>query len=190
MARHMRKDLLLNGLDLPASDRLYFTEMSDREFNERYSNREIQFLEHSYRSVAVLRLQLENNNVIPIPFIVDTGSPGFLYFGLGARKRLNNLGILRQNRYNPNARHQQGNMEALTGTLLHADYSYRNPIVSELPKHWLENQEEIWNRPQANILGIQAMAHLPEILICISRLLAAYQEGTPRLAIQASPDSN
>ena len=44
----------------------------------------------------VLPLQIEDGRVVPIPLIIDTGAPGFMYLGTGCRRALAELGVLEE----------------------------------------------------------------------------------------------
>ena len=48
------------------------------------------------RLPIVLPLQIEDGRVVPIPLIIDTGAPGFMYLGTGCRRALAELGVLEE----------------------------------------------------------------------------------------------
>lgn len=85
-------------LDLPNADPNYFTEMSEKEFQQHFEERGLTLYgtnsEGNLRRIfATLSLEIENSRCIPIPFIVDPGAPGHLYFSDGAIKALQNLNL-------------------------------------------------------------------------------------------------
>ena len=52
------------------------------------------------RLAVVLPLKLASGKVIPIPYIVDTGAPGIVYFGTKTVTILNSMNLIKNVHYN------------------------------------------------------------------------------------------
>ena len=172
MAGNMKKkDVLLSNIDIPEDDEKFFTEIPAEEFAQSYADGGIiKFLNKRIIAILPFKMKTDDQTVIPIPFIVDTGCPSYLCFGKGARDLLTDrLKILIPDPKKRTDLH--GDIEILNGTLQHNKDHYLNPIVSGLPTKWLE-EDRIWEKPQANILGFLALSRLPSVLIQSGQQLA------------------
>ena len=77
-------DVLLNEMDLPPSSHKYATEMNEDEYNQEFpqSITRIKMENELVGYVAIIPFypKRKTNVVIPIPFILDTGAPGVIYW--------------------------------------------------------------------------------------------------------------
>ena len=50
------------------------------------------------RLTVILPLEIKDGGVVPIPFIVNTGSPGLIYLGSKPLEKLNKMGLIKGER--------------------------------------------------------------------------------------------
>lgn len=112
---------------------------------------------HLRRLAIVLPLYVRNNEVIPIPMIVDTGAPDYLYLGTGAFHILEEAQLLKDV-VSSNAWPYR-----LLGTLRRGEKCIKKPFVDRLPKHYEEN---ILGDVRLNVLGLSAIHELDIIIRC------------------------
>ena len=162
-------DIMLQQGDLPYDHVSYFTIMDvptfKNEFGEIGTFHGIPDGSNLRRIIITLPLQIEDNNVIPIPFIVDTGAPSMLVLGLAARDKLREMKVLKELHDSKTAIVSYN----LNGRLLAKGGCYiDDPTVDDLPSAWASN--EIWKDERANLLGLKALCvmnatlSMPEIL--------------------------
>lgn len=103
--------------------------------------------------VVPLRLNESDDDVIPIPFLIDTGAPGYLHLGRGARNALRQLKILREanNRMYP---------YSLKGTLFRGRKYIEDPWACELNVDYEPNPNDDEGDCRTNLLGILALQQL------------------------------
>ena len=147
-------EFLLWDIDLPKVDPDYLKVISKVRFFQKFgkcSPFQKVFLPHdkTLRKIAVvLPLHLSNGeNVIPIPFIVDTGAPNCMYLGTGAVTRLRD----------ENAIVEVSGLHAyvLKGKLCRGEQFIENPPASLLPLHYEELS--IRGDPRLNLLGLSGI---------------------------------
>ena len=85
-------DVLLQRHDLLPRDRNYLQAIGKEDFTPS----SIVEVAAAPRLAIVLPLQIEDGRVVPIPLIIDTGAPGFMYLGTGCRRALAELGVLEE----------------------------------------------------------------------------------------------
>lgn len=176
-------DILLTYLDLPEPDihldGLYLTEMNKQDYMDHFKVSSVEMGKwhgkiikgRLHRIYVTLPLEVSNDKIIPIPFIVDTGAPIHLMLGIGARKKLKSYrptGNLDRNQCGymilKDQRSSQKGVDCLAGRLLSEHRSLNHPIVSDVPFEWLTtklgNPVEIWKDERANILGLCAVGEL------------------------------
>ena len=152
-----RIELLLRDVDLPYKDPNFFRSIAKTAFFERFPIKLIEIPEIGLpgnnveiRRCAVI-LPLETgckDYVIPIPFILDTGAPDYLYLCWTAVKELVPLNCIEQ----ITASYQ------LIGRLLGTGQNFiDHPLVSSLPTYYKVNEPD---DPRLNILGIKGMMQL------------------------------
>ena len=96
------------------------------------------------RLAIVLPLQIGSSNVIPIPFIVDTGAPEFMYLGSGAVNELKEVKVVK---------YITGiHAFRLLGKLCRGDKSIDQPYASSLPVYFEE--ASIRGDHRLNLLGL------------------------------------
>ena len=106
------------------------------------------------RWAQVLPLELDAHNVVPIPFIVDTGAPDFMYLGTGCRKRLAQLGLLEElGTLLPNPYPYQ-----LRGTLYRGSNRVFKPPAALLPPQ--HESVSLINDHRLNLLGLRGIKEL------------------------------
>ena len=76
--------------DLPPEDERHFKPVRRDEFIDS----PIVNVPTGRRWAVVLPLDIGENMVVPIPFIIATGAPNFMYLGSGCRQVLADLGVL------------------------------------------------------------------------------------------------
>ena len=165
-----RAELLLRDVDLPRKDPDFFRVVSKSAFAKRFSMEliEIQEVTGKYyaeeeslrRYAIVLPLQTgSRDDVIPIPFILDTGAPDFMYFCRTAVKKLAALNSIKEvttGRFS----HQ------VIGRLLGPRERFLDhPFACSLPTEY-ETFEP--HDPRLNLLGIKGMVQLG-IRLCIQK---------------------
>ena len=79
-----------------------------------------------HRWAIVLPLEIRDNLVVPIPFIIDTGAPNFMYLGSGCRRVLADLGVLVDT--------AAGASYRLKGVMRRGDFSVTNPPAWDVPE--------------------------------------------------------
>lgn len=169
-------DILITGVDLPFDDDLYLTKISKQKFREHFGETDetlscLVLGGSLLRIYITLPLEIDDENVIPLPFIVDTGAPGHLFLGHGAKSALQRKGISVTERYNAR---KASYIKCLNGRLFYGNKYTNNPTVNDLPSNWTraqdENQEQgvrindIWEDVRANILGLDMLCELNIIL--------------------------
>ena len=94
-------EFLIQEYDLPPADQDYFKLISQDEFVGKYGGNP-QLLrimgpnQISLRRIAtVLPLHVSDTGVVPIPFIVDTGTPEVMYLGSGSVAKLRELKLIK-----------------------------------------------------------------------------------------------
>ena len=78
--------------DLPPEDERYLKPV--HRVRDEFSDSPIVDVPTGHRWAMVLPLDIRDNLVVPIPFIIDTGAPNFMYLGSGCRRVLADLGVL------------------------------------------------------------------------------------------------
>ena len=166
-----RAELLkLRDVDLPRKDPDFFRVISKSAFAKRFSMELIEIPEvtgkyfaekESLRRYAIiLPLQAGNkDDVIPIPFILDTGAPDFMYFCRTAVKRLDAVNSIKEVTTGRFA-------YQVIGRLLGPGERFLDhPFASSLPTDY-----EIYKPydPRLNLLGIKGMVQLG-IRLCIQK---------------------
>ena len=100
------------------------------------------------RIAAVLPLHVSGTGVVPIPFIVDTGTPEVMYLGSGSVAKLKELKLIRD---------VTGvHIYRLMGTLFNQEekVSLDQPLASALPIHF---EASIRGDPRINLLGLRGI---------------------------------
>ena len=156
---HFERDLLLREVDLPPMDPNFLTYMPKHQFLKHYSmdiipinereekGREPPNIPNIRRYVIVLPL-FTTLQAIPIPFILDTGAPDFIYLCSAAVHRLERLQAIKETTgiypYQ------------LLGTFGPEDQGMLQPFVHPMP---LLYEERTPGDVRLNLLGIKAMEH-------------------------------
>ena len=143
---------LLKEADLVKYDETYLKPVCEKEFTKKFGETppvdEVYHGTYLRRLAIVLPLQVSSNMVVPIPFIIDTGAPKYLYLGTGAFDSLKKyidytIGICPYR---------------LLGTLTRGEKLFKNPLVDIIPS---ENEEaSIRGDVRSNILGLNAIKNL------------------------------
>ena len=146
---------LLEKADLVKYDETYLKPICEKEFIKKFGETppvdEIYHRTFLRRLAIVLPLQVSNNMVVPIPFIIDTGAPKYLYLGPGAFDSLEKgqrivdvISIISPYR--------------LFGTLTRGEKLFKNPLVERIPSEKVE--ASIREDVRSNILGLNAIKNL------------------------------
>ena len=99
------------------------------------------------RLAIVLPLQIEDGRVVPIPLIIDTGAPGFMYLGTGCRRALAELGVLEE---------VVGSYPyRLRGAIYRGDTRVFNPPAWNLPPH--HESLALLDDVRLNLLGLDSI---------------------------------
>ena len=146
---------ILTKADLVKYDETYLKPVCEKEFIKRFGETppvdEVYDGTYLRRLAIVLPLQVSNNMVVPIPFIIDTGAPKYLYLGPGAFDSLekNQRIVDTISMTYP---------YSLFGTLTRGEKLFKNPLVNRIPS---ENVEaSIRGDVRSNILGLNAIKNL------------------------------
>lgn len=153
-------EFLLQDIDLPRVDPDYLQVISKVRFFEKFG--ECPLLQRVFsppgktlrRISVVLPLHLNNGqDVIPIPFIIDTGAPDCMYLGTGAVTRLRDENVIAE----------VSGLHAflLRGNLRRGELFIENPPASLLPLHYEELS--IRGDPRLNLLGLSGIELLEVI---------------------------
>jgi hypothetical protein len=143
----------LQEIDLPKPDPDFLRVVSKQHFTKKFGEKQPLLKIYSpvvksiRRVVMTLPLHVKGDNIIPIPFIIDTGAPHFAYFGTGAVMRLRDaMAIVETVGSHP---------FRLQGRLCRGNLCVENPPVSSLPLQY----EEVAVRgdPRLNLLGLPAL---------------------------------
>ena len=108
-----------------------------------------------HRWAIVLPLEIRDNLVVPIPFIIDTGAPNFMYLGSGCRRVLADLGVL--------VDIAAGAPYRLKGVMRRGDFSVTNPPAWGVPEPHKENQ--VVGDVRVNLLGLDGLKALGGTLV-------------------------
>lgn len=149
-----RPEFLLQEMDLVNADEDYLKCICEKEFLKKFgvfpSLSAVSFNREIRRLSIILPLYITGNKVIPIPFIVDTGAPDFMYLGTGALRELKKAQVIKD---------VSGRMDfRLLGNLVRGERSVEQPYAGILPLQY----EEINVRgdPRLNVLGLAAIGAL------------------------------
>ena len=148
-------EILLQGTDLLSKNDDYLTLMDQHAYLAKYEHSP-KVVYNGRRLLIVLPLHVVvniNPLVIPIPFIIDTGAPEFIYLGSGARKRLREMNLLVDlvDKMNPN--HQQ-NYYQLLGVFNNREKSLHRPYAEDVPALY---ERSLKGDIRINILGLKGM---------------------------------
>lgn len=188
-----KPDILLNKYDLITDpDGNFFTKMSKEDFMTVYEDPpRVQRLCSSdgelCRYAIVLPLYPEGcDHVIPIPFIIDTGAPGYVRLCVGAIDKLREAGAIRE-KYNS----VSGSMSKLKGSLVWGEKSIAEPVVGCLPKQY-ELTQSLEGDPRGNLLGILAIEHFQLMADCTNsnKQSSPIPSHTPSPTPSPSPTSS
>ena len=153
---HVSDSLLLASVLLPAHQdffRVIAKEKFEREFGGTPPLLTIFTPSGAlYRLTTVLPLEIARNTVIPIPFIVDTGAPNFIYLSTGAVNALREVVVI-EDITSANAAFR------LPGKMYRGDTSVDKPCASVLPPRY-----EIGD-PRLNLLGLTGVWQLKIAII-------------------------
>lgn len=146
-------EFLLQDTDLPRPDPDHLQVVSKGHFIEKFGKcpplQKVYSppVEKTLRRISVvLPLHLSNGkDVIPIPFIIDTGAPDCMYLGTGAVTRLRDENLIAE---------LSGGLHPffLKGKLSRGELFINNPSVSELPLQYEELS--IRGDLRLNLLGL------------------------------------
>ena len=146
-------EFLLQEIDLPKPDPDFLRVVSKQHFIKKFGEKQPLLKVYSpvekslRRVVMIFPLHVKEDNIIPIPFIIDTGAPHFAYLGTGAVLMLRDAMAIVENVGSHPFR--------LQGRLCRGNLCIQNPPVSLLPLHY----EELAVRgdPRLNLLGLPAL---------------------------------
>ena len=147
-------DFSLREYDLPPADQDYFKLISQDEFVRKYGKNPklLKIMGPNKislrRIAAVLPLHVSGTGVVPIPFIVDTGTPEVMCLGSGSVAKLKELKLIRD---------VTGvHIYRLMGTLFNQEekVSLDQPLASALPIHF---EASIRGDPRINLLGLRGI---------------------------------
>ena len=102
------------------------------------------------RIATVLPMHVSGTGVVPIPFIVDTGTPEVMYLGSGSVAKLKELKLIRD---------VTGvHIYRLMGTLFNQEQmaSLDQPLASAHPIHF-EEEASVRGDPRINLLGLHGI---------------------------------
>ena len=162
------KDLLLWDADVPPRHPDYLRRIPKAKYDAQFSKKVIKIYEPQEKSskgitrpclrryVIILPLTAGPSQVIPIPLIVDTGAPEFVYLCTSAALALSDIGALTQTT-------QRGYDYQLHGTLqCPGDVELYNPMANALPYIYKKTDP---HDIRLNLLGIKAIDQVIDELL-------------------------
>ena len=161
--------LLLLDADVPPRHPDYLRRISKAKYDAQFSKKVIKIYEPQEKSskgitrpslrryAIILPLTVGPSQVIPIPFILDTGAPEFIYLCTSAMLALTEVGALTQTT-------QRGYNYQLNGSLqCPGDIELYNPMANALPCTYEKtNPHDI----RLNLLGIKTIDRIIPDLFC------------------------
>lgn len=161
-----KPDLLLMEMDVAPKDECIMTKIPAKQFIEVYGNiPPVQSLKERYKNmyknarlVITLPLCTSEDEVIPIPFIIDTGYPHSMCLAKKTRSLLKELGSI----YKPKNSTITADTSCyrLIGNLCRGivnSLKIENPYAFRLPK---DNEFKPKSDPRGNLLGLLAIQKL------------------------------
>ena len=152
------KDLLLRDVDLPPKDPKFLTYIPKSRFEKLYSMDVIPINDKesrgkqpnipNIRRYAIVLPLYTDSQAIPIPFVLDSGAPEFIYLCSAAVHHLDRLEVIKET---TGAYPYQ-----LLGTFGPEDREVHMPFVDAMP---IMYEERAPDDIRLNLLGIKAMEH-------------------------------
>ena len=145
------QDTLLEDLDLPSPHRQYLTKVRERDL-EALPQELLQIRDGVglRRLACVMLLRVEEDILVPLPAICDTGSPDYLYLGTGAREALAKMGALKE---------ASGVYPYwIKGILQLREFTVKNPPATALPPVY--EHLSVIGDCRVNLVGLKAMTAL------------------------------
>ena len=160
-------DILLHQWDLPPTDSDYLTVIEEKKFIEKYGDGMLfkvpppkpNAIRKIRRLAVVLPLKLASGKVIPIPYIVDTGAPGIVYFGTKTVTILNSMNLIKNVHYNEfqNVHYSEFHYR-VSGVITCGKKEITQVFASEVPP--VHESTDIRDDVRCNLLGIEAILTL------------------------------
>ena len=153
-------DILLHQWDLPPTDPDYLTVIEEKKFIQKYGDGMLfkvpppkpNAIRKIRRLAVVLPLKLApSGKVIPIPYIVDTGAPGIVYFGTKTVTILNSMNLIK------NVHYYEFHY-LVSGVITCGKKEITQVFASEVPPVY--ESTEIRDDVRCNLLGLQAILTL------------------------------
>ena len=140
----------------PAKDWIHVQVMNKEKFLDLHKLEWPLFVVKDQISGTLLRLltivpfMIKEDEILPFPFVVDTGAPGTMYLGRKMKKTLEELNVL----------HEVASFQGtygVRGTFTWKERTLADPVVNLLPSHHeIDREDDI----RVNILGLEAIAQL------------------------------
>ena len=150
-------EILLCRSDLLPNDLVHNYVMSKEKFLELYKTEcplyvvkdHLTGLKTLLKLLAVIPFEIKTGELLPIPFVVDTGAPGTMYLGRKLRKTLDELNVFQE------VASFLGPYK-VCGTFTWKNLTLTDPVVNLLPRvHEIDDDDF-----RANLLGLDAIAKL------------------------------
>ena len=152
----VRSEILVCRSYLHPKDWIHVQVMNKEEFLDLYKSEWPLFVVKDRVSGIMLRLlsivpfMIKEDEILPFPFVVDTGASGTMYLGRKMKKTLEELNVL----------HEVASFQGpygVHGTFTWKERTLANPVVNLLPSHHeIDGEDDI----RVNILGLEAIAQL------------------------------
>ena len=150
-------DIILQEHDLLPTNDLYITKMSKEDFDDKFGEKIL--IVRGYEGGPLRRLGIVlpfiNNkkvkNIVPIPFIIDTGSPTPIYLGEAAFDFFEDNDLILDV-------HSRDVTMVLNGSFVTMESELNMPKVERTPRNILH--KSIRQDPRCNLLGLPGILEL------------------------------
>lgn len=152
----VRPEILLCRSNLHPKEWIHVQVMNKEKFLDLYKLEWPLFVVKDGISGTLLRLltivpfMIKEDEILPFPFVVNTGAPGTMYLGRKMKKTLEELNVLYEvaSFYGP---------YGIRGTFTWKERTLADPVVNLLPNnHEIDGEDDI----RVNILGLEAIGQL------------------------------
>ena len=163
----MLDNILLHVGDFPPLESDYLTLVTKKHFLDKYGIGKVNTIFSRSPNLTLMRrltviLLLEtsvNSYVVPIPFIVDTGSPGLIYLGSKPLEKLYELDLIKGELPESSFHYR------LDGKLTYGENEIEDVFATEVPPYFEQVNSGVRGDICCNILGLHASLSLGLIKI-------------------------
>ena len=164
-------DILLHKSDLPPIEHDYLKVVEKEYFRKKYGDAKRIFMYAPVptidpmskqcmpkRYAAVVGLEVRKVGVVPIPLIMNSGAPGYLYLGSKPLEILMKMNLIQEV-------FTGGHPYVVTNAVIsHGEWKIDPVFVSPVPRPYESQDAGTLGNICCNILGAQGLWHLPNLL--------------------------